>query len=201
MKEDQTRWITVARLLRPQGRKGEVLADLLTDFSDRFSQGSRLFVPGSDFDGALSEARSVEVESSWLPHGRNEGRIVLAFTNIGTIEEAERLSGLDAFVPEAERLALTDGSLYLDELVGCTVYDKGVPVGTIRDVQFMTSPDGKRRLPEAAPLLVLDSPAGEALIPFAKEFILSLDVVQKRILMKLPDGLVDLNMRPAPPNS
>ena len=193
MSEEQTSWLVLAHLLRPQGRKGEVLAELLTDFPERFKDRTRVFLAPADFRGSPEEARSAEIVAWWLPVGRNMGRIVLSFSGVESIADAERLSGLDVLLPTVERAELTADEIYIDDLIGCTLFDGEVRVGWVRDVQFPASPDGKRRLADAAPLLIVEGEAGEALIPLTKEFLVQLDVNQKLILMKLPEGLVDLN--------
>jgi len=188
-------WIVLAHLLRPQGRKGEVLAELFTDFPERFEGPKRVFLAAPGFDGEANDARSAEVEAFWLPVGKNEGRIVLQFAGIDTISDAELIAGMDVLVPREERRPLDDKSAsYISELIGCTVYDGATPVGVVDDVQFAMSADGGRRLDEAAPLLVVASAEGdEILIPFAKTFLVRVDTEAKRIEMMLPDGLVDIN--------
>ena len=187
-------WIVLAHLLRPQGRKGELLAELLTDFPERFEGEKRVFLAPPDFSGEESEARASQVDSFWLPVGRNEGRIVLQFAGIDTISAAEGIAGLDVIVPYAERLPLDDESEYISDLIGCTVYDGPVAVGVIDDVQFPSTPDGARKLAEAAPLLAVLSPDGdEILIPFAKAFLVGIHVKEKRVDMILPAGLVEVN--------
>ena len=196
MPEPETTWILLARLLRPQGRKGELLAALLTDFPDRFQPSTEVFLAPSS--STPEEAARMEVVSSWLPLGRNQGRIVLGFAGVDSIEKAERLLGLDVVVPETDRNALTDDRVYISNLIGCILYDKDLRVGTVTDVQFMTTADGKRRLDDAAPLLTIDLEDGEeALIPFAKSLLLSMDLRAKEISMNLPDGLLALNRSPA----
>ncbi len=187
-------WIVLAHLLRPQGRKGEVLAELFTDFPERFEDHGHVFLAKPGFDGAESDARAAEVVSFWLPVGRNQGRIVLQFAGVETISDAETLAGLDVIVPREERLPLDDESLYISELVGCTVYDGLRRVGVVEDVQFAMTADGARRLDEAAPLLVVASAEGdEILIPYAKTFLVAVDTNAKRIEMKLPEGLIEIN--------
>ncbi len=175
-----------------------MLADLLTDFPDRFHAPATLFLAPPGFSGA-SGVREVEIASSWLPHGRNAGRIVLGFTNVVSIEEAEHLAGLDVVVPGTDRLPLSDDSVYTSDLMGCTVFDRGIPVGIVRDVQFMTTADGKRRLDDAAPLLIVELASGEALIPFVKQFLVKVDTAEKAVLMNLPEGLLDLNVERTSP--
>ncbi|WP_433965560.1 ribosome maturation factor RimM [Tunturiibacter gelidiferens] len=187
-------WIVLAHLLRPQGRKGELLAELFTDFPERFEEQTRVFLAPSGFEGEESEARAMEVVAFWLPVGKNQGRVVLQLAGIETISDAEAVAGLDVLVPREERLPLDDDSVYISELIGCTVYDGATAVGTVEDVQFATTADGARRLTDAAPLLEVRSLAGdEILIPFAKAFLVAVDTEAKRIEMKLPEGLVEVN--------
>jgi 16S rRNA processing protein RimM len=187
-------WIVLAHVLRPQGRKGELLAELLTDFPERFDEKRRVFLASPNFAGEEAQARAIEVVSFWLPVGKNEGRIVLQFAGIDSITAAEGIAGLDVIVPYEERLPLDDESEYISDLIGCTVYDGSNVVGVIDDVQFPSTPDGARRLAEAAPLLAVLSPDGdEILIPFAKAFLVGVNVKEKRVDMTLPEGLVEVN--------
>jgi 16S rRNA processing protein RimM len=187
-------WIVLAHLLRPQGRKGEVLAELFTDFPERFEKPTSVFLAPSGFEGEESEARPAQVVAFWLPVGKNQGRIVLQLAGIETISDAEAVAGLDVLVPREERLPLDDDSVYISELIGCTVYDGATAVGVVGDVQFATTADGARRLTDAAPLLEVESAAGdEILIPFVKAFLVAVNTESKRIEMKLPEGLVEIN--------
>jgi 16S rRNA processing protein RimM len=187
-------WVVLAHLLRPQGRKGEVLAELFTDFPERFEDQRRVFLAAPGFDGEEAEARSAEVVAFWLPVGKNEGRVVLQFAGIDTISDAESIAGQDVLVPREERLRLDDDSVYVSEMIGCTVYDGALPVGVVEEVQFAMTADGGRRLEDAAPLLAVRSPEGdEILIPFAKAFLVAVDTGAKRIEMMLPEGLIEVN--------
>jgi 16S rRNA processing protein RimM len=195
-------WTVLAHLLRPQGRKGEVLAELLTDFPERFEDHGRVFLARPGFDGDESQARTVEVEAFWLPVGRNQGRVVLKFAGVATISDAETVAGLDVIVPREERLPLDDESVYISELVGCAVYDGPRRIGVIEDVQFAMTADGARRIDDVAPLLaVLSDDGDEVLIPFAKAFLISVDTEAKRIEMRLPEGLVEINRNAGSPTS
>jgi 16S rRNA processing protein RimM len=198
MTNNSPSWIVLAHLLRPQGRKGELLADLFTDFPERFEEQKRVFLAPPGFSGESSGARPAEVVAFWLPVGKNEGRIVLHFAGIDSISDAESVAGQEVLVPGEERLPLDEESVYISELIGCTLYDGAAIVGVVEDVQFPTTADGARRLAEAAPLLAVKSPEGdEVLIPFAKAFLVAIDTTAKRIEMLLPSGLVDINRTPA----
>nr|WP_221312697.1 ribosome maturation factor RimM [Granulicella aggregans] len=198
---DQTaqdpQWTVLAHILRPQGRKGEILADLLTDFPEVLTSNSRIFLAVENFTGTESEARIAEVRDFWLPVGKNSGRIVLHLVGIDSINQAETLAGLDIIIPTSERLELEDDASYISDLVGCTLYDHAnsevtLALGTVTDVHFATTPDGSRRLEEAAPLLAVETSAGdEILVPFVKAFLISVDTDAKRIDMNLPVGLAE----------
>jgi 16S rRNA processing protein RimM len=206
--ESASQWIVLAQVLRPQGRKGEVLADLFTDFPDRFARESRVWLAPAGFaDSPAAEIfpadftavplQQAEVATFWLPTGRNAGRIVLHFASVDSIEQAEKLAGREVIVPLAERTPLDDDAAYISDLVGCTVFDHDRPLGTVASVEFPSTPDGARRLEDAAPLLVLASTIGdEILIPFARAYLLSLDTAAKSIRMSLPAGLAEINLQP-----
>lgn len=191
-------WITLARIVRPQGRKGEVLADLLTSNPAQFTERPHVWLAPAGFtagsEDAAPEPTPAEVRASWLPVGRNAGRIVLHLAGVESITQAEALAGREVVIPASERAALEPGTVYISDLVGAVVFDHDEQIGTVEDVQFPMSPDGSRRLDEAAPLLVVRSPAaGELLIPFVNAYIREMDLSGGLLRMMLPPGLLDLN--------
>ena len=191
---DSTDWTVLAHLLRPQGRKGELLAELLTDFPDRFNGNAPMWLAKPDFRGAVKAAREIVVTGHWLPVGRNHGRVVLSLAGVDSIEKAEALAGLDVIIPTELRAELDGDAEYISDLVGCVVFDGASEVGTVTGVEFPTTADGGRRLEEAAPLLTVEGgDGGEILIPYVQAFLISVDAEAKRIEMKLPDGLLEIN--------
>ena len=191
-------WTVLAHLLRPQGRKGELLAELLTDFPQRFNDRTEVFLAKPDFAGPPAEARPIRVVNHWLPVGKNHGRIVLHFAGIDSINDAELLNGLDLIIPATDRVELEDDAEYISDLIDCTVFDGETPIGIVTGVDFPTTPDGTRRLQDAAPLLTVETPEGEELlIPYVQSFLKSLSVEDKRIEMTLPEGLLDINRTPS----
>lgn len=190
--------VTVARILRPHGRRGEVAAEILTDFPERLTKLKQVFVGGGR-DGARGAVaagdeeigRSVGVRSCWLSLSRG-GQAIFHFEGSDSISDAEKLVGLEVRVPFGERMPLPGGSYYVTDLVGCEVRETnggGAPIGTVRDVQF-TGEDVA-----GTPLLVVDSPRGEMLIPLAAEICVNVDLAARRIDVVLPEGLADLNRR------
>jgi 16S rRNA processing protein RimM len=119
---------------------------------------------------------------------------VLHFAGVDSIEQAELLADKQVVVPWEERTALEPGAAYVSDLIGCTVYDRGRSLGVVDSVQFPTTPDGSRRLEEAAPLLAVTSPEGEELlVPFVRAFHLEIDLGTRSIRMALPEGLAEIN--------
>lgn len=193
MQTERPFWTVLARLLRPQGRRGEVLAELMTDFPESLAGRGNLFLVPGGFSGGTEDARPVVVSDSWLPTGKNRGRVVLQLDGIESISAAELVSGLDLAVPEQSRVPLEDGSTYVSDLVGSAVYDKDILIGEIEGVEFPASSEGVR-LEDAPSLLQVRAIDGaEVLIPFVKAFFVALDPDSRKVVLDLPAGLVDVN--------
>lgn len=176
-------WAWLARIRRPQGRRGEVLADLLTDFPDKFAERKNLWLlaPG---DSSLSSPRPVTLISHWL----HKSGVVLHFEGIDSISAAEALKDLIVAVPRTQRVPLGEDEVYISDLVGCALVDVSGPepvsVGIIDDIDRSVGP---------APLLIVRCSAKEILIPFAQSYLKKIDLPARRVEMALPEGLIDLN--------
>ncbi len=187
-------WTLLARIARPQGRRGEVLCDLFTDFPERFAERRALFLR----IGNGAEATPVTLEDFWLPTGNSAGRVVFKFAECNSISDAEALAGRDVVLPASQRVMLEEDTFYVSDLQGCAVVnlaggDGPDELGTVVDVHFATNPAGKR-LDDAAPILVVQRANGdEVLIPLAKEFVAHPDLPNRRLEMRLPPGLVEAN--------
>jgi 16S rRNA processing protein RimM len=171
--------MTLAVVIKTQGRRGEVAVELHTDVPDRFRQGMRLSALQKD-----GQRRDVTIEDLW-PH---KSYLVLKFRGIETISDAEPLVSSELQLPSSERADLEQGWTYLSDLIGCTVFDGPREIGQIEDVQFGAG---------EAPLLVVRGEAHEAKlpyeIPFAEAYLEGLDLERKQVRMKLPEGLLEVN--------
>jgi 16S rRNA processing protein RimM len=126
--------------------------------------------------------RELEVEELW-PH---KGMLVLKFAGVNSISDAEELIGSELQVPSSERSQLEAGWNFVSDLVGCSVVDRGREIGRIEDVQFGAG---------EAPLLIVRDAAKRLLeIPFAEAYLESMDLARKRVNMKLPEGLLEVNV-------
>jgi len=174
--------VTVARVLRPHGRRGEVAAEILTDFPERLTRLQFVYLWDEK-----REPRRARVQSCWLSQSRG-GQAIFHFSGSDSISDAEKLVGLEVQIPMSERFALPDGSYYVTDLIGCEVRDADArELGRVRDVQFLGEDTA------GTPLLVVDAPEGELLIPLAREICPNIDVAARRIGVNLPEGLRDLN--------
>jgi 16S rRNA processing protein RimM len=168
-------FITLARVVKTQGRRGEVAAQVHTDIPDRFALGMKLFALGGQ-----ELRRELSIEDLW-PH---KGLLVLKFAGIDSISQAEPLIGNELQVPRAERAKLESGWTFVSDLVGCTVFDHGREIGPIEDVQFGAG---------EAPLLSVRGKEKKFDVPFAQAYVEGVDVGGRQVRLTLPDGMLEIN--------
>lgn len=176
--EASGQFITLARVVKTQGRRGEVASEILSDIPDRFVAGMKLLALPLE---AESPRRELTLEEFW-PH---KGFLVFKFVGVDSISEAENLIGCELQVPREQRSDLQSGWNYVSDLIGCVLLDRDREIGQIEQVQFGAG--------EAPLLIVRDAHAKRLDIPFADAFLERVDVQQKRVYMNLPDGLLEVN--------
>ena len=175
--------LTLARVLRPHGVRGEVACEILTDFPEKMLKLREVFLwSGAD----SSEPRKIAVRKCWLSPSRG-GQVVFHFEGVNSVDDAKRLRGLQIQVPLAKREKLPSGSYFVTDLVGCEVWEENAsaPLGTVRDVARGTG----------TPVLEIDTEDGELLVPMAQEICTRIDPGARRIDVRLPEGLKELNRR------
>lgn len=167
--------VVVARVARPRGVKGEVAADLLTDFPERFERLGELIAV---FPGGRRERLALE------GHRFHAGRVLLKLKGFDTPESAAALAGCELAVPESEAVELEEGEFYDWQLEGCRVETVGGrEVGTVREVLHTGG---------EAPVLVIRDDAGrENLVPLAESICVEIDVAAKLIRVDAPEGLLE----------
>lgn len=182
MTSDQSAWVTVALVLRPHGRRGEVACEILTDFPEHLT---RLRIVRLFQEGSLP--RDVDVHACRLTQSRG-GQAIFHFAGADSISEAEKLVGLEVQIPLADRMQLPSGTYYVTDLIGCIVVDgTGASIGIVAGVQFT----GENIAGTA--VLVVDSGREDVLIPLAQEICTTIDVAARRISVTPPEGLLGLN--------
>jgi 16S rRNA processing protein RimM len=167
--------IVVARVARTRGLRGEVVADLYTDFPGRDEDHDRVIAIAPD-----GRRRSLQIEEHWF-HGN---RIIFKFIDYDSIDAAKDLAGNQLAVPAGDRVELSGDQFYEWELAGCRVEGTdGHLIGTVREVM----PTG------GVEVLVVANDAGhEFLIPMARDICVEIDVEKKLIRVDPPEGLLEL---------
>ena len=193
-------WMPAARLLRPQGRRGELLAESHAELAS-FTSGRTLWLAATDHSAPLPDAERT-LEEVWQPTGKNAGRLVLKLAGVDSISEAEALAGQYLLLRAADLPALDPDTFRIRDLVGCSLFDHETLAGTVVDVQFPLAADGHTRLADAPDLLTVQlndaqqlrsQPQREpVLVPFVRAWLIAVDLPAKRILMQLPPGLLDV---------
>ena len=201
MSRETPRWLIIARILRARGNKGEVAAEILTDFPERLTRLREVFAGHAD---GKDEPRRLALKSCWLSQN-HRGQAIFHFEGVDSISEAERFRGLDVMLPFEQRVTLPAGQYFVSDLIGCSVFETPAtsPVlssspcslaeapaflGTVSDVQF----PGEEI--SGTPLLEVETSGGEILIPLAVDICTKIDVAERRIDVILPEGLRDLNL-------
>ena len=170
-------FITLARVVKTQGRRGEVAGEIYSDVPGRFALGMKLLALPREPNKIR---RELEVQDFW-PH---KGMLVFKFAGVDSISEAEMLVGCELQVLQSQRSELQPGWNYVSDLVGCSVLDRGRDIGRIEDVEFGAG---------EAPLLMVRDVARRVEIPFAEAYLDSVDLERRQVRMNLPEGLLVVN--------
>ena len=193
----EQKFVTVARILRARGNKGEVAAELLTDFPERLPEIKDMFLRAEN-----GTRRPVVLRAFWIDRN-HPGKGVFHFAGIDSINDAEKLRGLEVQIPLEQRVELPAGKYFVTDLIGCSVFEiSGSPLrmssspcslaeapamlGKVRDVYF----PGEGQ--PGTPLLALDTANGELLVPLAEDICRKIDIGARRIEVQLPEGLREL---------
>jgi len=191
-------WVLIARIIRPRGNKGEVLAELFTDFPERLSSFKQIYLRSGQNQPQATGLLHFWVDRNHPEHG------IFHLAGFTSIDAAEKLRGMDILIPMADRVELPAGRYFISDLMGCTVFElpqsgtklaspacaaEEAPrvLGTVRDVFFPG--EGVA----GTPLLQVETAAGETLIPLAADICVKIDVAGRRIEVRLPEGLTDLD--------
>lgn len=166
--------VAVARAVKTRGTRGEIVAELLTDFPERFHGLKRLIAVAPDGHRTV-----LKLEEHWL----HQGRIVLKFEGFDSIETASALVGTEFTVPESERVELEEDEFYDWELQGCLVETvEGKPLGRVREIMRTGGVE----------MLVVEKDDGrDYLIPMAEDICVEINIERKLIRVDAPEGLLE----------
>ena len=167
--------ILVGVVARAHGNRGEVIVNSETYFpEERFRQGARLLTRQRDGSAGVLDIATMRM---------HQGRPVIGFAGSSSISDAELLAGLELRVSADEPSPVLVGEYFHRDLIGCAVVtDTGEAVGRVTGVE------GERGVSR----LVIAGGRAEVLIPLAHE-ICTVDIAAKRITVRPPEGLLDVN--------
>jgi 16S rRNA processing protein RimM len=165
--------VAIARIAKTRGLRGECVADILTDFPERFGETSDVIVSLPD-----GERLELKLEDARF----QKGRVNLKFAGVDDLDSAEKLRGATVCVPEGDAVQLEDGEFFDFDLVGCRVetIDNEI-IGTVREIMRTGGTE----------ILVVAGESKEYLIPFAKTICTDVDIENKFIRIVAPEGLLD----------
>lgn len=174
--DDDKALVIVARAVRTRGLRGELVAEMLTDFPERFDKTSVLLAVSPP-----RPAHTVKLESHWF----QGGRVILKLAGVDSIESAQAFVGYDFGVPETEAVTLGEDEFYDWQLEGCRVETlEGADVGAVREVLHTGG----------VPVLFIEGAGGrEHLVPLAKTICVEVNTAGKKIRVDPPEGLLKLD--------
>ena len=165
--------VAIAKIVRPRGLRGEVVAELLTDFPERFEELGEVI--------GLSPAghrTNLKIENAWF----QKDRIILKVAGFDSPEKAEELRNIELCVPESEAATLDQDEFFDWQLAGCAVETlEGERLGIVREIMRTGGTE----------ILVVENDGREHLIPFAESICPEVDVEKKIIRVDLPEGLLE----------
>ena len=166
--------VVIARAVRARGLKGEIVADLLTDFPERFEDLEELVLVSPAGDRTV-----VELEDYWFQNDR----VILKLADYNDVDAAKQLVGCEFAVPEQDRVPLPEDHYYDWELEGCEVKVGSEVIGKVTSVL---------RTGGAEILVITDEKGSERLVPLADSIVVEIDRAAKTIVVDPPEGLLEL---------
>ena len=165
--------VAIARIVRTRGLKGELVAEVLTDFPERFEGLKEVSALLSNGDRT-----ELKIESHWF----QKNRVILKFEDHDTVESAERFRDAEICVPESEAVALESDEYFDWQLADCQVVTvDGQNIGTVHEIMRTGGTE----------ILAVQGEAKEFLIPFAETICIEVDIEKKRIVIDPPEGLLE----------
>ena len=163
----------IGKILKPQGRHGEVKAEIITSFPEHFCKLGAVFIKKTE---------------DWLSYSVDDVRLAERFVfiklaGIDSIDQAEQLRGEYLYIPEDDLENLSDSEYYIHDLIGMQVYDqKDIRLGEIVDVEMYPAND-------VYTVKFLDGSLHT--IPAISDVVKVVNVEQNKMTIQVLDGLFE----------
>lgn len=165
--------VAIAKIVKPRGLRGELIAEILTDFPERFEHTTEVVLVSPE-----GNETKLKIEDFWF----QKDRIVLKFADVNTVEKADVLRNSEVCVAESDVVALDEGEFFDWQLEGCVVETVvGERLGIVKELMRTGGTE----------VLVVESNGKDFLIPFAESICIEVDVDSKKIIVDPPEGLLD----------
>jgi 16S rRNA processing protein RimM len=164
-------FLVVGKVRRPHGVHGDVVAEIYTDFPERFIPSKEIF---------LGEKHLKLVITNHRQH--NEG-LLLGFEGVSSPEQAGRYRNQIISISTSDASELPEGRFYFHELIDLEVVDEGGNhLGTLTEILETGANDV---------YVVKSSTGSELLLPAIREVVLNVDLDAKKMRVHLIPGLAD----------
>ena len=168
-------------LIKTHGLRGHLVAHFDVDDAAAYTKLKVVYLA---LAGAPTKLVAHEVEKV-QPQANN--RVLLKLRGIDRIEEAEPLRGAQLHLPLTELPALDDDQFYFHDVIGFTVVDETLgELGLVENFYELPQQD----------MLAMRYQGQEILIPVVDELVSHADMAKKQIYVNLPDGLLDIYLKP-----
>jgi len=172
MRLSETEYVTIGQILAPWGIKGKLKVEVVTDFPQRFTPGSKIYI----------NQQPMTIDSTeW-----HKGKAIIKLSTIDSIEDAQRLRGQPIEIHHSQLQPLPEGQYYRFQLIGLEVYTtQGELLGNITEILTAESND----------IYVVSGDRGDILIPAIEDVVKSIDLNKERVTIEPIEGLLSLNQR------
>jgi len=172
VKSSDLEFITIGQILAPWGVKGKLKVAVITDFPERFTPHSRIYI----------KRQPMTIDSTeW-----HKAKAIIKLNTVDSIEEAQKLRGQPIEIPHSQLHPLPEGQYYHFQLIGLEVWTtQGELLGNITDILTAESNDN----------YVVSGAKGEILIPAIEDVVKSIDLGKGHIIIEPIEGLLGLNQK------
>ena len=165
------KYLVVGKIVTTHGIKGEVKIKVETDDLGRFEKGNKLYL------GIDEKNIKQEIIIDNVRYQKN--MILLSFNNIQNINDVLEYVGLNLYVDIDE--VRVDGEIYYDDLIDCVCFVGDEKIGVVTDVM---------EVPQGEILRIKLNSGKKVLVPYVDEFIESVDIDKKEIIINPIEGLL-----------